>query len=54
MDNLHDLVVMLSKSFGLFYLLAMAVGVLAYTYWPGTKTRFPEAARSILREEDTP
>ena len=30
----HDTVVGFTKSWGLFYLIAMAVGVLIYVFWP--------------------
>jgi cytochrome c oxidase cbb3-type subunit 4 len=54
MDIDHDLAVWLSKSFGLFYLLALSVAVVVYAYWPANKARFQDAATSILREEDPP
>jgi len=49
-----DFAVMLSKTFGLFWLLAMAAGVVVYAYWPKNKKRFTHAAEAILREEDRP
>jgi cytochrome c oxidase cbb3-type subunit IV len=50
----HEFSLWLSKSFGLFYLLAMAVGVLIYAFWPANKARFEAAARAILEETDNP
>jgi len=50
----HDVLVGVSKSFGLFYLLALSAGVLVYTYWPSNKQRFDRAADSILGDEDKP
>jgi cytochrome c oxidase cbb3-type subunit IV len=50
----HDFLVGLSKSFGLFYLLALSAAVLIYTFWPSNKKRFDHAAQSILRDEDKP
>ncbi|HEY7842793.1 MAG TPA: cbb3-type cytochrome c oxidase subunit 3 [Bradyrhizobium sp.] len=50
----HDFLVGLSKSFGLFYLLALSAAVLVYTFWPSNKKRFDRAAQSILRDEDKP
>ncbi|KRR20803.1 cytochrome C oxidase Cbb3 [Bradyrhizobium lablabi] len=50
----HDFLVGVSKSFGLFYLLALSAAVLVYAYWPSNKKRFDSAARSILRDEDKP
>jgi len=43
-----------SKSFGLFYLLALAIGVVIYAYRPSNRRRFDRAAHSILEEEDRP
>jgi len=54
MDLDHSLTLWLSKSFGLFYLIALSLGVLVYTYWPSNKARFDDAATSILHEEDRP
>lgn len=50
----HDFLVALSKSFGLFYLLALSLAVLVYAYWPSNKERFDSAAQSILGAEDKP
>lgn len=50
----HEFALWLSKSFGLFYLLAMAAGVLIYAFWPKNKARFDAAARAILDEKDPP
>jgi cytochrome c oxidase cbb3-type subunit 4 len=50
----HDFLVGLSKSFGLFYLLALSAAVLIYTFWPSNKPRFDQAAQSILHDEDRP
>jgi cytochrome c oxidase cbb3-type subunit 4 len=54
MDITHDITVWFSKSFGLFYLLALSIAVVAYAYWPSNRKRFDEAASSIFREEDRP
>jgi len=50
----HDLLVEISKSFGLFYLIALSIAVLVYVFWPSNKPRFERAARSILDGEDKP
>jgi cytochrome c oxidase cbb3-type subunit 4 len=50
----HDLVVGFSKSWGLFYLLALSLGVVIYTFWPSNKRRFDSAKHDILRKEDRP
>ena len=52
MDN--DLAVWFSKSFGLFYLIALSIAVVVYACWPSNKKRFDAAARSILGHEDKP
>jgi cytochrome c oxidase cbb3-type subunit IV len=50
----HDFLVGFSKSFGLFYLLALSAAVVIYAYWPSNKQRFDDAAQSILADEDKP
>jgi cytochrome c oxidase cbb3-type subunit 4 len=50
----HDLLVFVSKTFGLFYLIALSIGVVIYAYWPRNKARFDDAARAILGQEDRP
>ncbi len=50
----HDTLVWFSKSFGLFYLIALSLGVLAYVYWPSNKKRFDHAAEAILIDDDKP
>ena len=50
----HGTLVWFSKSFGLFYLMALSLAVVVYAYWPSNRKRFDNAANSILREEDRP
>ena len=50
----HLTLVGFAKSFGLFYLLAMAVAALVYACWPGNRKRFDKAARNIIEDEDRP
>jgi cytochrome c oxidase cbb3-type subunit 4 len=50
----HDILVWFSKSFGLFYLITLSVGVLIYAYWPSNKKSFDRAARAILVDDDKP
>ena len=52
MDN--DFAVWFSKSFGLFYLIALSIIIVAYAFWPSNKKQFDEAARSILEGDDKP
>lgn len=54
MGILHDTTVWFAKSFGLFYLLGLSLAVLVYVYWPSNRSRFDQAAQSILRDEDKP
>jgi cytochrome c oxidase cbb3-type subunit 4 len=54
MDISHDVLVALSKSWGLFYLIAFSVIVVAYTFWPGNRARFDAAKKSILDQDDKP
>jgi cytochrome c oxidase cbb3-type subunit 4 len=50
----HDTLVWFSKTFGLFYLVALSVVILIYAYWPSNKQRFDQAAKAILQDEDKP
>lgn len=50
----HETLVGFAKSWGLFYLIAMTVGVLIYTFWPSNRKRFERAKDSILDEDDKP
>lgn len=48
----HDVLVWFSKSFGLFYLLALSLIVVVYAYWPSNKKPFEQAAQAILHDDD--
>lgn len=50
----HATLVAFAKSWGLFYLIAFSVAILAYTYWPGSGKRFDQAANSIMDDENGP
>ena len=50
----HAFLVAFSKSFGLFYLIALSIAVLIYAMWPSNKKRFDDAAQSIFRDEAGP
>ncbi|GAD56994.1 cbb3-type cytochrome c oxidase subunit 3 [Limimaricola cinnabarinus] len=54
MEISHELFVGFSKSFGLFYLIALSVGITLYAFWPSLGGRFDKAAKSILDDEDGP
>lgn len=50
----NESLVWLSKSFGLFYLIALSIIIVAYAYWPSNKKEFDRAALSILVDDDRP
>lgn len=50
----HQALVAFAKSWGLFYLIAMAVGVLIYALRPSNRKRFDRAKRAILEDDDRP
>jgi len=50
----HQSVVGFAKSWGLFYLIALAIGVLIYALWPSNRARFDRAKKSILDKDDRP
>lgn len=50
----HSTLVAFSKSWGLFYLIAMAIVVMIYTFWPRNKDKFKRAKHSILGKDDRP
>lgn len=54
MDIPHEWFVAFSKSFGLFYLIALSIGITVYAFWPSLGKRFDKAAKSILDDEDGP
>ncbi len=54
MDVDHDSLVAFAKSWGLFYLIALAAGVLVYVFWPSNRKRFDRAKKSILDKDDRP
>ncbi len=50
----YDTFAYLAKSWGLFYLIALSIGVLIYAYRPSKKSTFDRAANQILDQEDKP
>jgi cytochrome c oxidase cbb3-type subunit 4 len=54
MDIDHDTLVGFAKSWGLFYLIAMFIGVVIYAFWPPNRKKFDDAKRNILDEDDRP
>lgn len=48
----HETLVGFSKSFGLFYLIAMSIGVLVYVFWPANRKRFEQAATDVVTDEE--
>jgi len=51
---MHEAVVAFSKSWGLFYLIGLAIGVVGFAYWPSNRAGFTHAKNSILDEDDRP
>jgi len=54
MDFDHQSIVGFAKSWGLFYLIALSIGVLVYVFWPSNRKRFNRAKHSILDKDDRP
>jgi cytochrome c oxidase cbb3-type subunit 4 len=54
MDVDHQTLVGIAKSWGLFYFIAFAIGVLIYALWPSNHKRFDHAKKSILDKDDKP
>ena len=54
MDLDHETLVVFSKSWGLFYLMAFFLAVAIYAFWPSNKKRFDRAKKSILGKDDRP
>ena len=54
MDVDHATMVAFAKTFGLFYLIALSVGITAYAFWPSLGKRFDRAAKSVLDDEEGP
>ncbi|MFD1882867.1 cbb3-type cytochrome c oxidase subunit 3 [Paracoccus pacificus] len=54
MQFTHEFLVGFSKSYGLFYLIALSVAITIYAYWPALRNRFDKAANSIFDDEEGP
>ena len=54
MDIDHNTLVGFAKSWGLFYLIAMFIGVVIYAFWPSNRKKFDDAKRNILDKDDRP
>ena len=50
----HETLVGIAKYWGLLYLIALSICVLAYTFWPGNSKRFDRAKDSIMNDENGP
>jgi cytochrome c oxidase cbb3-type subunit 4 len=50
----HETLVMIAKTFGLFYLMGFFLIVVILTFRPSRKAGAERAARSILTTEDRP
>ena len=54
MDLSHEFFVAMAKSFGLFWLIGLSIGITVYAFWPSLGGRFDKAAKSILDDEEGP
>ena len=54
MDLSHETLVAFSKSWGLFYLIAFAIGVVIYAFLPSNRRKFQQAKNAILDQDDKP
>ena len=54
MDIGHESLVAFADSWGLLYLIALAIAVLAYVLRPSNRQRFADAGKSILDKDDRP
>ena len=54
LDSSYDTLSTIAKSFGLFYLIALSIGITIYAFWPSLGKRFDKAARSVLDDEEGP
>jgi len=52
MDSLHNTLVFVAKTGGLFYLILLSVIVVVYACWPSNRQSFDKAARSILDDDE--
>lgn len=50
----HDTLVLIAKSYGLFYLIALSICVSVYAFWPSNGDKFDRAAKSVLDDEAGP
>ncbi|MGR3757897.1 MAG: cbb3-type cytochrome c oxidase subunit 3 [Tranquillimonas sp.] len=50
----YELASAVAKSFGLFYLIALSVGITLYAFWPSLGKRFDRAANSLANDEEGP
>ena len=48
----HEFFLMLSKSWGLFYLIFLFGIAVVYALWPANKEKFDRAAKSIFHDQD--
>lgn len=54
MDLSYDTLSNIAKSFGLFYLIALSIGITIYAFWPSFGKQFDKAAQSVLDDEEGP
>lgn len=50
----YETVVYIARLAGLICIIALIIGVCIYVFWPGNRSRFRRAKRSILNDKDRP
>jgi len=48
----HGFFVFLAKSYGLFHMMAFFLAAVVYAYWPKNRSKFYNAANSILEDDE--
>lgn len=48
----HETWVIIAKSYGLFYMMAIFIAAVIYACWPGNKEKFEQAANNILKGDE--
>lgn len=53
-SDLHDAVLVFSKTWGGLYLFLVFLAAVIWAYWPTNRTRFDAASKLPLEKEDRP
>ena len=54
MTMTYEAMASFAQTWGLIYFALIFLGVVAYAYAPRNRSRFDDAARQVLRDEDRP